>query len=245
MFSELTTGVYATGEGSVLFLPTNWKADGTRRGVIYSHGATNTHTQLFGGGTFAGIYDAARLIADAGHPVFAGYFGGDAWGNSTAVARFTDAFLYLTGTVGAKTDKVGLMGGSMGGCVLAWAAQNLSKVTSFAGWVPVSDISDIHTNNRGLLRSSINTAYGGSWTEATYGATYNPSTLATNGNLAGLRYKAWYGSSDTVVISTTVTGVATAIGATASTVAVAGDHSSTINLVTASDVSDFMRTYLA
>lgn len=236
------TGAYATGESHMACVPSAWKADGSKMGILYLHGATYTETQIMNGVSFPALKAIISALVVAGYPVLGIYAGGDAWGNSTAKARISDGKTYLQGTLGAKAGKIGLLGGSMGGlATLNWAKDNLSSVACAAGLVPVSDVSDIHTNNRGSLAASINTAYS-TWNEGTYGATYNPHTYAATG-LAGLRWKAWYGATDTIVIPATVTDVVTAIGATASGVSVAGDHTTAIASIAPAGVVAYFDTY--
>lgn len=242
MFSVRGTGYYYTAEGHLALLPKTWKGDGTVRGIIYCHGAIQTEAQMIDATNYPGLVSIMRAIADAGFPVLGIYAGGDQWGNATGKARVTDGVTYLQGTLGAKAGKVALIGGSMGGLtILNWAKDNLASVACAVGIVPVSDVSDMVTNNRGSLAASINTAYS-TWNEATMGATYNPHTYAASG-LAGLRYKCWYGASDTIVIPSTVTDVVSAIGATATGVSVAGDHTTALNNIPPADVVSFLNTY--
>lgn len=236
------TGIVASGETHLAITPPTWAADGSKMGIIYMHGATQTEAQMVDGATYGALKAILRALVVAGYPMLGVLAAGDAWGNATAKSRIDDAKTYLQGTMGAKAGKIGIIGGSMGGLTaLNWAKSNLSSVACAAGLVPVSDVTDMHTNNRGGLTASINTAYS-TWSEATYGATYNPHTYASTG-LAGLPYKAWYGASDTTVIPATVTDVVTAIGGTASGQAVPGDHNSALANVTPSDVVAFFDTY--
>lgn len=235
-------GAYYTAEGSLVSLPAAWKGDGTVPGVIYLHGATQTELQVLDYAAYPGLTNIIKAVAAAGWPVLGVYAGGDKWGNATGLARVSDAKTYLQGTIGAKAGTVALIGGSMGGLTaLNWAKANLASVSCVVGLVPVSDVSDIVTNNRGGLAASVNTAYS-TWNEGTMGATYNPHTYAATG-LTGLHYKAWTGSADTIVIPSTVTDVVTAIGATASSVATTGDHNTTNNLIPPADVVSFIQAY--
>lgn len=236
------TGVVTSGESHLALTPPTWAADGSKMGIIYMHGATQTEAQMVDGANYGPLKITLRALAVAGYPIIGVYAAGDAWGNATAKSRIDDAKTYLQGTMGAKAGKIGIIGGSMGGLTaLNWAKSNLSSVACAVGLVPVSDVTDMHTNNRGGLTASINTAYS-TWSEATYGATYNPHTYAA-GSLTGLRYKAWYGLTDTTVIPATVTDVVTAIGATASSQSLAGDHNTALNTIVPADVVAFFDTY--
>jgi hypothetical protein len=112
--------------------------------------------------------------------------------------------------------------------------RNLADTACVVGVVPVSDISDIHTNNRSGLAAQINNAHS-TWTEETRGADHNPATFAAT-DLAGLPYQAWGATSDTTCLPATVEAVATAISGTYTEVA--GDHTSSMaNVVPATVVS--------
>lgn len=253
-YTSLGLGAYRASEYHVAVLPKAWKRDGTVRGVIFCHGAGQDGRAAVGydsgAGTFTTQSQRALVagIAAAGLPVLAVDAGGaGTWGNDTGIAAITDAKTYLQGTLGAKTGSVLLLGVSMGGLnCLTWARANLASVAAFAGIMPVSDLTDIHANNRGGNTAAINTAYGGTYVDSTQRATHNPAFFAATG-LAGLHYKAWYGASDTIVIPSTVTGVAAAIGATASTVSLAGqNHGETlVGTAPVADVVAFLQANAA
>jgi hypothetical protein len=209
---------------------------GSKMGVIYCHGATGDETQPWASWPFA-LGNIIRSVIQTGFPVLSIHGGGDTWGNATFKARMDEAVAAFPG-LGAKDAPVAVMGGSMGALSLNWVKDHLADTACFVGITPVTDVSDIHTNNRSSLAGSINTAYS-TWSEATYGATYNPKTYAA-GSLTGLDYKAWYGASDSIVITTTVTDIVTAIGGTASAVSVTGDHTSALGNIPAADVVAFL-----
>ncbi len=234
------TGVVAASTEHLSAVPEAWAADGSKMGVIYLHGATRGPEQIIDGVTYGALKAIIRAVILAGYPVLA-VSTGDTWGNDTAMARIDAAKTYLQGTMGAKAGDIALMGGSMGGAnVLNWCKRNLASVACAVGLVPVSDISDIHTNNRSSLAASINAAYGGSWSEATYGAARNPVTFAAAGDLAGLNYLAYGGTSDSVCLPATVEAVVTSIGGTATYTALAGTHDSALANVDPQDVVDFI-----
>lgn len=220
--------------------PTGYARDGSKMGVIYCHSASANQRQMVDGVSYSGVRAVMAAVAAAGYPVIA-VPTGDAWGNDTAMTRITAAKAYLQATLGAKTGAVALIAASMGAAnALNWAKRNLASVACAVGMIPVSDISDIHTNNRGGLASSINAAHG-TWSEATYGAARNPTTFAAAGDLSGLPYLAYGAASDAVCLPATVEGVVTSIGGTASYVEVAGTHSnSALANVPAADVVSFL-----
>lgn len=234
--------LYHASENSWVWVPYNWAGDGTKRGVIYCHGAGST----VGGGTDPaaepGQFAYISAAAAAGYPVFMADFGGNAWGNAALRALIADAKTYLQGTVGAKSGTVLMMGTSMGGLnCLSYAGNNLSSVAALAVVGPVSDVQDIVTNDRGGLASSVNAAYSGGYSNATYGATCNPTVMAANGNYGSLPCKFWYGNSDAICVPSTITGLAASIGASASAVQITGGHAeSTWANVPPADVVAFL-----
>lgn len=207
-------GDYRAGESSTVTLPRDWRKDGTRAAVILARG--------YGDDLMTG-YDPARgqlllqALTDAGYGCFYGDLGGNSWGSDTALAGLTSAVSYMQGAIGAKAGKVALVGFSMGGLnVMAWAAANKASVSCVALCCPVSDLNNIYAN--ASYTASINSAYGGAYSDATYGAAHNPKLLAAAGAYSGLPVKAWYSSNDPIIPVSTVTANMTAIGATASSV---------------------------
>jgi len=238
--SSRRSGAVASGVEHLLMVPSGWTGDGTKMGVIYCHGALNTCRQMVDGVTYPNTKALFLAIVAAGYPLL-GITTGDTWGNDTAMTRIDAAKTYLQSTVGAKAGAVALTGGSMGGCnALNWAKRNLASTACVVGYVPVSNISDIHTNNRGGLTSNINSAYG-TWSEASYGAARNPVTFAAAGDLAGLNYLAFGATSDAVCLPATVEAVCTSIGGTATYTAVSGGHSdAAIGNMPSADVISFL-----
>lgn len=230
---------HGLGQDPIILKPTGFAGDGTKMGVICLHGATGTARQMVDGVNFGSLKAILNAVAAAGYPVL-GVTTGDTWGNDSAMTKIDAAKTYLQGTVGAKAGAIGLIGGSMGGAnMLNWAKRNLASTACAVGLVPVSDITDMHTNNRGGLTTNINAAYG-TWSEATYGAARNPVTFAAAGDLAGLDYLAYGGASDTVVIASTVAAVCTSIGGTATYTEVAGDHNSSLANMTPATIVAFL-----
>lgn len=238
--SSRRSGAVASSVEHLLMVPSGFAGDGTKMGIVYLHGATGTSRQMVDGVSQAGLKALLLAVAQAGYPVL-GVSTGDTWGNDTAMTRIDAAKTYLQTTVGAKAGSIAVMGGSMGGAnVLNWCKRNLASVACAVGLVPVSDISDIHTNNRGSLASNINGAYSGGWSEATYGAARNPVTFAAAGDLAGLKYQAWAGASDSICLKATVQSVVTSIGGTAEYNEVAGEHTPAVAAIPPASVVAFL-----
>lgn len=205
-----------SGENDVIIRPKYPRSGAT--GVLYCHGAGGMADQALATEFAAVLND----IASAGHPVLACDLGGIAtWGNDTVLARINSAKTYLQSTLSAPSGPVLMVGASMGGLsCLVWAKNNPTDCAGVIGLVPVSDVTDIHTNNRQGLASSIDSAYAGGWSEAVYGAARNPVTFASS--LSSVPMLLFSGTTDTVVLPSTVTALAAGSGATH--ISVEGGH---------------------
>lgn len=207
-WTRYSVGNVSPGEGSVEVYPKYPKAAGTQVGVMHVHGAGGNGVQaITPEGKTEGM---TRLIAAAGQPTLASDWGGpDTWGNATAVARIGTGRSFLQASMGAKSGKVSFTNGSMGAATtLNWAGANPTLVASIVMIIPVINVTDIHTNNRGGYAGAINAAYGGAYSEATYGALYNPFTQAQAGKYAGIPMLCFYGTSDALCLPTWVTQMA-------------------------------------
>lgn len=232
-------GLYAASEWSEFVGTTQaWAATHALRGLLHLHGHTTVTAPacacrdyvnpdlLSLSSTIANVYPF--LSIDAG--------GGTNWGYTNAVARTGDGFTYLTGTWGAKTDKILLWGDSMGalGC-LNWAKQNPTKVAAVVLTRPVLDLVDMVNNNRGGFAAEINSTYGGTYNDATQGPTYNPNNYGAA--LNGIPIQIFYGGSDTIAVPAAVTTFLGLCASAAATSVGAVDHAS---VVTNIDRSAFM-----
>lgn len=219
LYARHGTGYYSptndTTGSAQYFGPRDYAMDGTVRGVIFSHGAGGNEAVPFGSTQSTNVSAVMREVASI-YPVLSCTFTGQQhWGNDAALTALTDAVNFLKGTFGAKTGKVLLIGQSMGHLHIAnWARANPSLVAGIVGILPVSDLNDLVTNNRGSTAAAINAAYGGAYSESTNGPTKNPANYAATG-LVGIPWRGYYASDDTLVLPGTVTGLASSIGSTA------------------------------
>lgn len=220
-WSRLEKGAYFTAEQSLAVLPKAHKFDNTRMGVIYAHGFGGDALEGRDAVSKTGLYNILDVIADNGNPVVACDFGGQIWGNDTAIARMTSAVAFLKGALGAKAGKVALIGQSMGHVtVMNWAAQNMAQVACVVGNIPVCDLQDIY--GQATYTASINAAYGGSYVDSSNGVAHNPLKMANAAQFAGLPWKGYTIADDVVATYAKVGAMGTAIGATASVVTLAG-----------------------
>jgi len=171
--------------------------DGTYHGILCFHGHAGDSSQFepFGQSTITAPGYHTWQLAEAGYlmgSIDAG--GGTAWSNSAAMDRATDGYNWLTGTAGAKTGKIGLMGWSMGGMTaLNWAKRNPTLVAGVLLWAPATDLDYFHST------SGYTPAYGSAlpnnagWTseiDASYGSPY--ATTSTGYRIRD-EYSSWAG----------------------------------------------------
>lgn len=217
------SGVVA-GEKHVIIEP-KFRPQTPAPGIMFVHGAgsdafysvvptgmqsTMTNTLVDGSGGLAISHDLG---------------GTTTWGNATALSRMTSAYNHLQSLPGVAPGPVWLISGSMG-ChtSLNWAAQNKTKVAGVISVIPVINPTDIVTNNRMGYAASVNSAYSGGWSEATYGAVYNPQTLATAGKLTGIPMLFFYGTTDALCVPAQTEAFAAKPGMNVTLVPIADGH---------------------
>lgn len=218
--TEYSVGTVVPGEGALMIRP---KFKQSRQGVMFVHGAGSDATYCIRPeGKQA---ELTQLVAADGFTAYSGDNGGpQTWGNVTAIARMGSGQAYLQGQ-GVKGDKIALVSASMGGLVsLNWAAQNKAKVSCIVSVIPVINVTDIHTNNRGGSAAAINAAYSGGWSQATYGAVHNPRTLASAGKFSGIPMLIFYGLTDTLCVPAETEAFAASVGSSVELVAMPSGH---------------------
>lgn len=197
MWTSAGVGRVTAGESDVVMRPK--VRQGSKPGVLYVHGA---EADVGGALTWMTIATRAKLInaiADAGYTMLSCDLGGVAtWGNDTAIARMTAAKDYLLTLQDVSAGPIILVGQSMGGQnALVWAAANPSLVKCIIGAIPVINIQDVRDR---VYTASVDAAYSGGYSDATYGAAHNPYVIAGNGGLNGIPMQLWYGDSDTTCL---------------------------------------------
>jgi len=241
-FSFVSSGHVAASELDMLVRP---KATTLKRGVLYVHGVEAANG---GGAEWEKFSERSALISSlvlAGFEIASADLGGNStWGNATVLSRISAARDYLL-TQGVLPNKIAIVATSMGALnALCWIAVNPSLVSCFVGMLPVVNLTDVHANNRGGFQPAINAAYGGSYSEALYGATHNPATMAASGKYAGVPIQFWYGSTDSIVIPSTVAAFQAAAGALCTTTQIVGGHAeSTYGGVLCTSVASFIESF--
>jgi pimeloyl-ACP methyl ester carboxylesterase len=212
MAGTSTSLVTTAGETTISFLDRFYKPSaGTRRGVMVTHGAGILAASYLDT-TYRRPLDA---LARAGYPCLAIDAGGaSTWGNDTAIAAIQTDVSVLTGTtVGAKSDKVFIYGGSMGAITaLNWARQHPTMIGAIALTIPALDLDNIYQNNKGGFQASIGTAYGVAYPTAIPGlTTHSPVAYPTD---VTFPLKLWASSDDPIASNTAACQAwASAVGA--------------------------------
>jgi pimeloyl-ACP methyl ester carboxylesterase len=219
------TGAVTAAENFVATVPSNWAADSSVIGVVQVHGYGDSAIVGWDDTGHFGSTKTPTRLAQAGYPVVACDLGGTStWGYAPIVSRIDDAITYLQGTLKAKAGKVILMGTSMGGLnSLIYAKTKPANVAGVILIAPVNDVTWTVANNTSLA-TAINAIYPGNWSEATYGAGYNPITIATAGGYAGMPMLIWQGVDDTTVTLATTQALVNKIP-TATLIKIPGGHS--------------------
>lgn len=212
-----------TGEHELVAVPR--LGAGGRPLVLALHGANGSgldHADPAATGQFAIFHALAEKYA-----VIATDMGGaQTWGTDVVLDRF-DALLEWAATniPSCSTASVYIWGASMGNYnALRIAADRPTKVRAVSACIPACDAEDMRVRNPMGSRGFIDTAWGIVY-PAAIPARGNMLARAQAGELAGLPWKGFIASGDTVCTPANVAALVTAIGATASSVVVSsGDH---------------------
>jgi hypothetical protein len=219
-------GAGVNGEAHIELLPKFWKGDGTKTGILFTHGAGGNELEARNPN-----YPQVNMLAfletfvEAGFPVLSCYLGGDQWGNASAVSKVTAARSYLSATMGASSTRVAFVAQSMGHLSamnwIAASAGNKAAAAFVISSMGVCDLQNIYAG--GGYTASINAAYGGAYNNATQGPASNPTTNAAT-KYAGLNWLGFVGTSDTTAPAAQAQALATAIGSTARLITPGGSH---------------------
>lgn len=207
------------GEWFGIMANRSWRADGTVPGFIYCP------AYQAGGFNIAG-WGPARQMARRGYVVLCGDFGctpttmkgtngAHKWGNDAAQAKFDTYKAYLHSVLGAKTGKIGVMGGS-GGATLAysWSYAHQADVFCVATGIGSVDIEDIRVNDYGDMGydTSLYLAYGDNTAWQAARPTHNPVEVAGALADAGVPQLDYYSTDDPLCVPATHAALASAAG---------------------------------
>ncbi|HEY1140085.1 MAG TPA: alpha/beta fold hydrolase, partial [Lysobacter sp.] len=195
IWTDVGVGRAAAAERDVVIRPKYVRAPS--RGVLYAHGSEAGEGGAVQWMSIPSRWPVMRAVGAKATMVAADLGGNQTWGNNTAIARMASAYTYARALPDFADTKVNILAQSMGATTaLAWAAQNPTLVGRIALMIPVINLADLRDNS--WVQPNIDAAYGGTYVEATQGATHNPLTLAAAGKFAGLQIQLWYGTTDTL-----------------------------------------------
>ncbi|WOB24732.1 MULTISPECIES: hypothetical protein [Xanthomonas] len=190
----LTVGKVRAGENDLLLSQEQLLP--LRRAVIYVHGAEGAAGGL-AWTVLPGRWATLNAVARRSTILSSDLGGNSTWGNDVVINAITAAWNYLKTLPGVSADRVSFLCQSMGTTgTIAWAAANQTLVDRIAMMIPVINLLDVRNNSS--YQAAIDTAYGGTYSEATQGATHNPLTMALAGKLVGIPIQMWYGATDTL-----------------------------------------------
>ena len=238
MFVQQTADKVQAGENEVALLPRQCRP--LRTGIIYAHGAEGSNPGGMAWMGFPGRWGIMRSVSNRA-PVLCPELAGNAtWGNDTVIARMTAAYNYLQTVPGVAAGKVSILAQSMGATTaIAWTRANLAKVDRIVLMIPVINLSDVRNNSS--YQAAIDAAYGGAYTEAAYGATHNPLTIAPAGGLGGVKVPLLYGDTHTLCQPEFSLQFAAALGSSCEVHRMGGGHAEeTVYNIDPSAVASFL-----
>lgn len=242
--STYTISRIASGEYELVTTP---RGGGVGRPlVVVAHGAGGTPSTYMNPSTSPGIYRILHTLMETYATITTDFGGGHTWGNDTVLTRFDSILSWAASNLpGVTTSSVYIWGSSMGNwTALRCAADRSSQVRAVVANVPVCDINDIRNRNALGARANIDAAWGVTYPTA-LPSNADLLTRAQGGALAGLPWKAFSSSGDTVCPPSTVTAMVSAIGATASNVVVSSAEHGDAPIAAANpqDVVDFFESW--
>lgn len=191
MYLRCATGEYAAGAKHAEVIPRKF-SPGSRLVIwCHEHGAS--------GWTWPNVADAqARLSIGSVMPAASGDIGGpSAWGNPASRTGIDQLWTFMVNKYGVKSDKVLLIGGSMGGLtVLNYMHHNPTKVQAAIALIPAINLQ-LHHDDPDTLgwEAEVDAAYGG---HAGYlAARPEHSPYEYMNAPAGVPLSIWYSDNDT------------------------------------------------
>lgn len=223
------------GENDQLWIPRSPRAG--RCGVIFLHGsgAPDGFIDL---AAQASSHKLASMLAYAGIPCVSGAMAYQAWANDPLMSRIDAAWALLATKAPIRTDKVAIVGGSMGGAGGARYSQlHPEKVAANVGLIPLLDLVAFYESQTAPVRTEIGTAWG----ITPPSALPSSANIAANANLAAnVPYKAWYAGDDTITLPAWVTSYVAAVGGEAVNVGNTGHSDASVGAAPVADIAAFL-----
>lgn len=170
LVTEYIVGGYHAGEGAYVWRTHDLVDDA--RLVVHCHPSGGNALSF---PTFR--RDMAKLVGGGRALVVDPDLGGtETWGNDTSIARVDEVIAWAAATYGTATDRVSLIGDSMGALTaLGWAWRNTAEVGGVVCRLPVVALDAFHDANRLSKATAIEGAYGGLTPYNAAVATHDPS----------------------------------------------------------------------
>lgn len=194
-----------SGQATTLFVPPNWKGDGTKRLVVLFHQATGS---VLSAQAYPDLAKIDLLTARFGLPVLASNQNGSVgtlnstWANDTSMVATEAQVAWAQAQLGTLNDQIVGWCQSMGATVAyQWAKRNPGKLRCLAGVVPAVGMQSVHDRAPLPLPTNMEAAWGGlAALQAAY-STHDPSRYAAQGYmfLAGVPQQLWYAEDDPVI----------------------------------------------
>ena len=168
-------GVAVAEDGLVIqSLATKRLVGSAKYGLIFCHGYTDQWDSPLNDGTMGPTI--SEIIHSGPWIVYSINAGGDSWGNDTAVSRVASGVNVLRSHYGVPSESVYGLGVSMGNLSIlnGWKADTTLFRRS-VGLLPIVSLDSIHSGNVQGAAAAINTAYGGTWVNATQRADHDPA----------------------------------------------------------------------
>jgi len=193
----------------------------TRTAVIYCHSGGANALEAFRPVPDSSYFKILRMVAAAGLPIMSHDLGGPwNWGNPTSSTRINSVHSYMQTKLGVRSDRLLLLGASMGAmCAINHAHNNSGLVKAVAGVFPAIDQEDPAI---AFAVNDMNAAYGDQATRQGLASTRNPYTYRASYTVPT---HLLYSTNDAVTVPGKVTAFASANTATtAVAMAAAGGH---------------------
>jgi hypothetical protein len=165
--------------GDVAIVPSGGRGYGSDRPVMVAfHGSGSSANQLASGAEpyTSFLHDLSDRL---GQPIYC-VNTDSTWGNDAGNALVAIGVARAAVLFGNDDTAPICVGLSMGAATMFRYARD-HAVSALVGIEPVTNLTDIHTNNRAGFTATINGRYGGAYSEGVYGATNNPATIAAAG----------------------------------------------------------------
>lgn len=192
--------------------------------ILHCHGFGGTVLNMMS----ASYIDDFRAMAQTSHPVSTSDQGGTTtWGNPLAIARVDNQITYSSNNLGTRTDRVALIGDSMGALLaLNWAWRNPGAPRAIALRSPVVALEAFYDRNA-VFQGAIDAAYGGTLSEAELDD-HDPMRNLDLIRPFGDRIAMWYATDDDYVPLAEVESFAALVGA--QLFQIEGEHEATLGV---------------